>query len=303
MSFVFHNDPFTPFDRQPILHVDSPGFGSGNQRFTPIPEEYLPTAVDAARLRVGARQLDINQWVSTPDNDWLRTQVMKMQLISERPREVIGFEEVAKEACEEVSRGILHSLNLTESDQEGIDALVDAAAAVADDLCVLMPDESGVPRLRAAVLCAPNRWRLAEKMGGAMVSIHSPVARYDEDLRSPVDAVLMRLSPERPLWRANWGVSSHPSLFQPESPPPTPEMDPSDMWLRVEWQTLRKLPISGGILFTIRTYVEQMKVFFERDYELVHDMGDIINKIPENVAQYKSIAPYRESLYEYLSSR
>lgn len=303
MSIVFHNDPFTPFDRQPILHVDSPGFGSGNRRSVTVPQEYLPTAVDAARLRVGARQLDPSQWVSIPDDDWLPTQVMKMQLITERSHEVLGYEDVAKNACEEVSRGVLQSLNLTESDQEGIDALVDAAAAVADDLCILIPDENGVPRLRAAVLCSPNRWRLQNKMGGTMASIHAPVARYDEDLASPVDAVLMRLNPERPLWRVNWGVTNHPSLFQPDIPPVTPEMDPADMWLRVEWQTLRKLPESGGILFTIRTYVEHMKVFFERDYQLVHDMGDIINKIPENVAQYKSIAPYREKLFEYLSSR
>jgi hypothetical protein len=35
----------------------------------------------------------------------------------------------------------------------------------------------------------------------------------------------------------------------------------------------------------------------------VHDIGDIINKIPEDVAQYKSIAPYRERIFEYLSLR
>lgn len=268
-----------------------------------VPSEYIPTAVDAAKLRVGARQLDPAQWVSTPDADWLLTQVMKMQLINERPREVIAFDDVAKEACEEASCGVLNSLNLSESEQEGIDALVDAAAAVADDLCILIPDELGVPRLRAAVLCSPNRWRLADKMGGTMASIHAPVARYDEDLQSPVDAVIARLSPDRPLWRVNWGIANHPSLFQPDIPPATPEMDPADMWFRIEWQTLRKLPESGGVLFTIRTYVEQLCNFFERDYNIVHDFGDIVNKIPENVAQYKSIAPYRDALFAYLSSR
>jgi hypothetical protein len=268
-----------------------------------VPSEYIPTAVDAAKLRVGARQLEPAQWVSTPDADWLLTQVMKMQLINERPHEVIAFDDVAKEACEEASRGVLNSLNLSESEQEGIDALVDAAAAVADDLCILLPDENGVPRLRAAVLCSPNRWRLADKLGGTMAGIHAPVARYDEDLQSPVDAVIARLSPDRPLWRVNWGVANHPALFQPDIPPATPDMDPADMWLRIEWQTLRKLPESGGVLFTIRTYAEQLRNFFEREYNIVHDFGDIINKIPENVAQYKSIAPYRDALFAYLSSR
>lgn len=136
-----------------------------------------------------------------------------------------------------------------------------------------------------------------------MTQIHSPVARYDEDLQSPVDAVIARLHPDRPLWRVNWGVSNHPSLFQPDIPPATPEMDPASMWVRVEWQTLRKLPETGAVLFTIRTFVESMHGFYEREYDLVHGFADLISKIPENVAQYKSIAPYRDALYAYLDTR
>jgi hypothetical protein len=187
--------------------------------------------------------------------------------------------------------------------ESGLDALVDAALHVADDLCVLLPDENGVPRLVAAVLCAPNRWRLAEKIGGTMAGIHEPVARYADDLDSPVNAMLMRLSVEKPVWRINWGISNHPALFQPEIPPATPDMHAADMWFRVEWQTLRRLPLTGGIVFTIRTYVEKLSDFMERDHQLVQDIAELVNKIPENVAEYKSIAPYREKLFAYFETR
>jgi hypothetical protein len=80
-------------------------------------------------------------------------------------------------------------------------------------------------------------------------------------------------------------------------------MDIGDMWFRVEWQTLRRLPVSGGTLFTIRTYVEKMSDFMLRDYAVVHDIADLINKIPDDVARYKSIAPYRNRIFEYLSGR
>jgi hypothetical protein len=40
-----------------------------------------------------------------------------------------------------------------------------------------------------------------------------------------------------------------------------------------------------------------------RDYAVVHDIGDIVNKVREDVAQYKSIAPYRDALFTYFSSR
>lgn len=263
----------------------------------------LPTASDAARLRVGARTLPIQQWVSEPDSDWAPTIAMKRRLIAERAPAVVACQEGTQEACDEVAAGVLSSIGATASTDCGIDALVDAALHVADDLCVLMPDADGVPRLRAAVLCSPNRWRLVEKIGGTMAGIHSPVARYDEDLDSPVNALLRRMSPDRPMWRVNWGVSSHAALFQPDPAPVFEGLAPADMWFRVEWQTLRRLPVTGGILFTIRTYLERLSDFMTRDYAVVHDVADLINKIPENVAVYKGIAPYRDRLFEYLSGR
>ena len=303
MSTVFHNDPFTPFDRQPITSHDSPSSGSGFRRSTAIPDSYLPVPADAARLRVAARSLELNQWVSEFDDDLLPTIEMKRALIEERRDEVVACLPGAEEACEEVARGVMRSIGIAPTDARGVEALVEAALRVADDLCILIPDAEGMPRLVAAVLCSPNRWRLTEKIGGTMASIHTPVARYDIDLDSPVNAVLTRLNVEKPMWRTNWGISNHASLFQPDIPPHTPDMDIADMWFRTEWQTLRRLPETGAILFTIRTYVEKLSDFVTRDYAVVHDIGDIINKIPENVAQYKSIAPYRERIFEYFSAR
>jgi len=302
VSIVFRNDPFTPFDRQPPLR-ETPGTGSGFRRSVAIPFEYLPGASDAARLRVGARPLDVRQWVSANDDDWPLTIQMKRDLLRERPTEVVACIDGAEEACDEVAAGVLSTIDGAYTNETGLDALIDAALFVADDLCVLLPDENGVPRLSAAVLCSPNRWRLSEKIGGTMASIHAPVARYDDDLSTPVNAMLMRLSVDRPVWRINWGIANHPSLFQPDIPPATLDMDVADMWFRVEWQTLRRLPVTGAILFTIRTYIEKLSDFMERDYALVHEIADLVNKIPENVATYKSIAPYREKLFAYFETR
>jgi hypothetical protein len=228
---------------------------------------------------------------------------MKRALVEERRDEVVACLPGAEDACEEVARGVMSSIGIAPTSARGVDALVEAALCVADDLCILIPDVEGMPRLVAAVLCSPNRWRLTEKIGGTMASIHVPVARYDIDLDSPVNAVLKRMNVEKPMWRTNWGISNHPALFQPDIPPHTPDMDIADMWFRTEWQTLRRLPETGAILFTIRTFVEKLSDFITRDYAVVHDIGDIINKIPVDVAQYKSIAPYRERIFEYFSAR
>ena len=303
MSIVFHNDPFTPFDRHPQAIQESPGARSGILRSTPIPDAYIPVAADALRLRVAARTLDDHQWVSFPDADWPVTIAMKHDLINERRQDVVACTTGAEDACEEAARGVLNSIGSTDSSHVGVEALVHAALHVADDLCILLPDENGIMKLRAAVLCSPNRWRLADKINGSLADIHEPVARYTTDLDSPVNAVMKRLNPDKSLWRVNWGLSNHPSLFQPDTPPATPEMNMADMWVRIEWQTLRKLPHSGGVLFTIRTYVERLSDFAQRDYQVVHSMSDLIAKIPEDVAVYKSIAPYRDAVVAYLDAR
>ena len=305
MTFVFHSNPYVPFDEDGDDDAlnRSPGHGPGIGRCEAMSDELLPTAVDAARLRVGARPLPVDQWVSRRDATWDPTIEMKRRLIRTRPGETVAAMEHALEACDEAASGVMTSIGMGPGDESGLDALIEASVHVADDLCILCPDERGVPRLSAAVLCSPNRWRLHDKLGGDMSGIHAPVARYSDDLSSPVNAMLARLSVERPVWRTNWGVSNHPSLFQPDAPPATPGMDPADLWFRVEWQTLRRLPVTGAILFTIRTYVEKMSQFMLRDYAVVHEVADVINKIPEDVARYKSIAPYRESLFAYLETR
>ncbi|MFM8553620.1 MAG: heme-dependent oxidative N-demethylase family protein [Acidimicrobiales bacterium] len=290
-----HRDPFVPFDGEPS--------GSAPVRvLAPIPDQWVPQSSHAARLRVGARNLDVTTWVSPVDADWPATLAMKRALVAARPAEVVACLEGAEEACDEVAAGVLASVGEAPTGEQGIDALVDTALRVADDLCILQDGDDCVPRLTAAVLCSPNRWRLAEKIGGTMAAIHSPVARYDSDLDSPVNAMLARLVPARPVWRINWGVTNHPALFQPDTPPQTPDMDPADMWLRVEWQTLRRLPVTGAVLFGIRTYVQTFGDFVAtRPRPLVEDFADLVLKLPEDVAVYKSIAPYRESIHGFLT--
>ena len=292
---VPHRDPFVPFDREP------PG-SSPVRVHAPIPDEWVPQSSHAARLRVGARNLDVSTWVSPVDGDWPATLAMKRALVAERPAEVVACLVGAEEACDEVAAGVLASVGEAPTGEHGLDALVDTALRVADDLCILQDGDDGVPRLTAAVLCSPNRWRLAEKIGGTMAAIHSPVARYDSDLDSPVNAMLARLVPARPVWRINWGITNHPALFQPDTPPQTPDMDPAKMWLRVEWQTLRRLPVTGAVLFGIRTYVQTLGDFVAtRARPLVEDFADLVLKLPEDVAVYKSIAPYRESIHGFLT--
>jgi hypothetical protein len=133
---------------------------------------------------------------------------------------------------------------------------IDAAGRlVADDLCVLYLDGDQW-RLGAASVCSPSRWQLREKMGRTVAEIHRGVPDYAGWYGDAVDARLHRLSPDRPVWRLSWTMVDDPALFQPQPPqrPVAPaDVTLADLTVRVERQTLRKLPRTGDVVFTIRT--------------------------------------------------
>ncbi|NBR76905.1 MAG: DUF3445 domain-containing protein, partial [Actinobacteria bacterium] len=111
-------------------------------------------------------------------------------------------------------------------------------------------------------VCSPSRWRLAEKIGLDMLAVHKPVALYAEHIGAAVDTTLTRLSPDKPIWRSNWTLEDHPALFQPYSPDGPMVEEPSELWIRIERETLRRLPRTRGILFTIRGFQEPLSSYF-----------------------------------------
>jgi hypothetical protein len=143
-----------------------------------------------------------------------------------------------------------------------------AGASVQEDLC-LMVHHSGRWHLEGGVVCFPSLWSLADKIGKPTSLVHEPVPHYAEELSQRVDTFFDRLSPDKPVWRRNfsvwptlllWAPSLHPSLC-----PPEPVVDgTSTSWLRSERQTLRRLPRTGAILFTIRVQTVPLSVLAHR---------------------------------------
>src|SRR4029079_12117732 len=100
--------------------------------------------------------------------------------------------------------------------------------------------------------------------GRTMDVVHGPVPYYERHVSTPVDHALSRLTEERLVARANWGVADHAALFQPAinlRPIGFSSVEEAarGLWLRVERQTLRRLPESGAIVFTIRTYQQRLR--------------------------------------------
>nr|WP_315383435.1 DUF3445 domain-containing protein [uncultured Sphingomonas sp.] len=143
-----------------------------------------------------------------------------------------------------------------------VDAMRSAASGVWEDLCILTPDATGQYRLTAAALAFPTDWHLAEKLGHALTPIHAPIHGYAEQLASGVDHFFATLRPGPIFGRTNWFVvASDAWRYLPQDDPETcfahvtADNAGETLFVRCERQTLRRLPQSGAVLFTIGIHV------------------------------------------------
>ncbi|WP_118132475.1 DUF3445 domain-containing protein [Oceanicella sp. SM1341] len=180
---------------------------------------------------------------------------------------------------------------VTRPDGVTIDVTADAPLAtigrlVQEDFLVLERREGEEEHhLGGGILCFPSRWSLQEKMRRGLLAIHGPVPFYEESLSKRVQRFFDAIRPGRPLWRANWVLHTYPELFQPISKANRQRnYDQPDLWLRVERQTLSRLPQSGAVIFTVKTDVAHIS-------SVTPEEGTVMlaefRKLPEKEFTYK----------------
>lgn len=141
----------------------------------------------------------------------------------------------------------------------GVDGGFAAAARSRwEDLCLLLAGADGAHRLTAGAVGFPTDWRLADKIGLPLTAVHAPIHGYAEQLASGVDHFLRTL-PAGPIFgRANWFVVPTAAWrYMPADDPAarfahvTAANAGTTLFVRCERQTLRRLPRTGAVLFTI----------------------------------------------------
>ena len=138
--------------------------------------------------------------------------------------------------------------------------IVVAGRLVQEDLLILNWNNSYNEHvLDGGILCFPALWKLKEKINKPLSRIHRPVKIYDIKVTKSVQRMFNNLQINKPLWRANWYLYQDPELFSPlsEEFSHTTNKDflDEDFWVRVERQTLMRLPVTESIIFGIHTYV------------------------------------------------
>lgn len=249
------------------------------------------TSLDAKgwRLAMGLRPLADSRWFE-PDPRRERELAQKASLLRTSRDAVVALEPEGLAPSEELL-ALVRSFLAThypgievplERDEHPI---VAASRLVQDDLCVLVRDDQW--RLVAACVCFPSRWELATKIGTSLDEIHAPVPLYDDRLASPVNALFDRMTPERSFWRLNWTLLDDETLHQPRPARANAQRSLDEWSFRVERQTIRQLPATRAIVFTIRTYVASLATMRRHDDAFAQNLRRAIAEAPEAVKEYK----------------
>jgi hypothetical protein len=251
---------------------------------------YVPLDGRGFRLAMGLRPLEPANWLEF-GADAERQLAERSRLLAERRDDVVALCDGSLAACEELAAAVV--ANLAEyhpararRPEATEHPLIAASALVCEDLCVMARDD-GAWRLVAAVVCFPSRWRLADKIGTTLEAIHDPVPGYGEQLGAPSAALFDRLGVERGYWRLNWTLLDDPALFQPGARRAAPAADPAAWQFRVERQTLRRLAVSGAVVFTIRTYVSAAAELAAAHEGFVDDVARVLESAPAATLAYK----------------
>lgn len=180
-----------------------------------------------------------------------------------------------------------------------------AGRLVQEDLCLLLPGETGYA-LSAASVCFPLRWSLREKLGQPMGQIHQRVPDYAKKIERPVDSMFARLRDGFPGLRFNWSIVDSPDLYLAQdkqitefNPAITAENAGQSLWLRVERQTVRRLPESGGVSFTIRTFVYPLECVVAKP-TVAKQLSQAVQALHPEMQVYKNLLPFRQALLRYL---
>ena len=292
-----------------------------------LPAAYLPADGRPVRVSIGTRPMDLRDWIEI---DHLRVVELdhKDELLRERHDEVVATMPRGDDGSQEVLELLVEHLlarfpDVYARDGHSRAAIVDrqrdvtvaldsghpidvAGRLVQEDLC-LMSHVDGAWILTAASLCFPSRWRLSDKIGRDLRAIHGPVPFYEERIGAPVDTAFDRLRPETPVWRINWTILDDPELFQPDS---ATRREPHELvgdfgtalHVRVERQTLRALPRSGDVLFTIRTYTCPLGEAESLRPGALAQLADTLEATAQPTTDYKGWAGWRDAVVAWARS-
>lgn len=282
---------------------------------------YTPYDGSAKPFTIGLIPLDPSRWIE-PDDGLRRYLTEKQRLLAGHREEIFVAEsdtDAAQQECLVLlvdhlcgqhpdiyrRRGDIidvsgHLVDLSDSTPP----LLKAGSLIADDLVLMRRKDAGW-HLVAGHVAFPPSWSLREKFTRPIQAIHTDVPDFGEGTRNAalITRIFDNLQAAQPVERFNWSINRTDDLFLPVSKHSQPEASSSsfslsERFVRVERQTLRKLPASGDIVFTIRVYVDPIAALRHHPEvsRLAVTFADQIGALTDDQLGYKNLRSQRDRL-------
>lgn len=285
-------------------------------------------------ITMGLRSMKWDDWIEL-DNHYLRYHADKARRITERGPKCSKTAPEAMDAAIElleelisylpqrypsmfsktptgITNSITHESFNTTARPLPEDPMQTCARLIQDDLALMLERPDGEYYLLAGSILLAGFWRLEDKFGMRLSDIHTSgdVPGYKEKLEKGMMNFFRRLRPEDPVLRNNYFIQVDDNL--PWSSSIGSEDADSVSWntaeknkaigqhyFRSERQSLRRLPRTGAVVFTIRTYFEPVTEVVKEAY-VPGRLASAIRSWGDDVARYKGREKYGEVLLEYL---
>ncbi|PSN73908.1 hypothetical protein BS50DRAFT_3705 [Corynespora cassiicola Philippines] len=186
---------------------------------------------------------------------------------------------------------ILH----TESDINTMHPLQVLLNNVPEDFAIMLRDpETGYYSFRAGIICSALGWNVASKMGLKLHEIHAPIPDYKEKMQFSMDRYFAKKPTDKAIQRGSWGLEVDQPLYMPPGDPhekhrevQMADLDLSRCHLRVDWQTLRRLPLSGAVVFNFKALFTPVEAFRDEPY-VPALLLKVLNEGKTNLMEYKN---------------
>jgi heme-dependent oxidative N-demethylase alpha subunit-like protein len=259
---------------------------------------------EAADFRIGLRPIAPDAWLEGGEAD----PAARKDPLYAKVRPLVWAETPASRPSQaEVLELVEAALGPAAECRRDLPPLYAAARRTPDDLC-LMEKRDGAWRLTALSLSAGSFFTAHQVIGKSLGELHGPVTGFGERFLVRVQRIFEGLRPELILERRNWTVLNADALHTPSSAPIRArigEIAPEDaghaLRLRVERQTLRRLPRTGGALFTIRVWLAPLASLADEPARLAAFAGAWRSATPD-LRAYKRFDLYDDLVESFLSS-
>jgi dimethylamine monooxygenase subunit A len=177
-----------------------------------------------------------------------------------------------------------------------LDAL---ASQVQEDIAIVSLDDKGGNYVSGVHVCMANDWVPSEILGKDFVEVHGPVPGIDR-FKKESSNIVKRMIEGEPYVRFIWELNVDNCLnhFSGISEKKFDVANP-ELYMRVERQVIHAIPNTRSALFTIRPYVYNVASF---DIEEKKNLALALERMDDDVLEYKCLTEARESIIEWLNS-